>query len=338
MRFFQVIASVLFFAASASAAEITIKVVDPQSAVVAAARVQLTHNGSTRPVAVEWTSAQGLAVFRGISAGAYRVEALAPGFVPQQVDVSPGSELVTLTLRLAPVAETVVVTATGTPASSDTAGAPVESLNAGELETMRPIASDDALRFLPGAIVDTQGQRGGLSSLFVRGGDSRYNKVIVDGVTIDEPGGRFDFGTLPLTEADRLEFVRGAQSALYGSDAMTSVVQVWTRTGGTTTPELRFGADGGNLETANGYLSFAGTHNRFDYNLFADQFNTGGQGPNDDYSNSLQGGNGAAGDVRRQSHRRHQEQRHAERRHRAQRSGLFASSRPPFQQPHRCAR
>ncbi len=94
---------------------------------------------------------------------------------------------------------------------------------------MKPVAADDALRFLPGAVINTAGQRGGLASLFVRGGDSTYNKVIVDGVTVNEPGGTFDFGTLPLTEADRLEFVRGAQSTLYGSDAMTSVVQVWTR-------------------------------------------------------------------------------------------------------------
>jgi outer membrane cobalamin receptor len=142
---------------------------------------------------------------------------------------------------------------------------------------MQPIAADDAIRFLPGAVVNTAGQRGGLSSLFVRGGESSYNKVIVDGVTIDNPGETFDFGTLPLAQADRLEFVRGAQSTLYGSDAMTSVVQVWSRTGSTSVPELRLGAD------------------RFDYNLFGDQFNTNGQGVNAAYSDALQGANvGAA--------------------------------------------
>jgi outer membrane cobalamin receptor len=62
---------------------------------------------------------------------------------------------------------------------------------------MQPIAADDALRFLPGAVVNTAGQRGGISSLFVRGGESTYNKVIVDGVAIDNPGETFDFGTLP---------------------------------------------------------------------------------------------------------------------------------------------
>ena len=144
-----------------------------------------------------------------------------------------------------------MVSATRTPAPADEFGASTESLRGSELETMGPVAANDALRFLPGAIVATSGQRGGLGSLFVRGGDSRYNKVIVDGVPINDPGGTFDFGTLPLFEEDRLEFLRGAQSTLYGSDAMTSVVQTWSRTGNTPVPELRFGSDAGN---------FAGAH------------------------------------------------------------------------------
>ena len=123
---------------------------------------------------------------------------------------------------------------------------------------MQPLAASDAIRFLPGAIINNAGQRGGLTSLFVRGGESRYNKVIVDGVTINEPGGTFDFGTLRMDQADRMELVRGAQSTLYGSDAMTSVVQVWTRPGSTRVPELTFGADGGNFETARGYAALAG--------------------------------------------------------------------------------
>lgn len=291
MRFSRILTSVIFLLAAASAAEIKIKVIDPQSAVVAGAQVVLMLQGSATPAAVATTSAEGLVVFRDLAAGFYRAQVLAPGFATAITDVSPSAEVVAVKLRLAAAAETVVVTATRTPVPTEAAGADVETLSGAQLETMQPVASDDALRFLPGAVVDTQGQRGGLSSLFVRGGDSRYNKVIVDNVTVNEPGGRFDFGTLPLVQADRLEFARGAQSALYGSDAMTSVVQVWTRTGGTAVPELRFGADGGNLETAHGYLSFAGARGPFDYNVFGDQFNTSGQGPNDDYSNSLQGAN-----------------------------------------------
>ncbi len=197
----------------------------------------------------------------------------------------------TITLHLAIATETVVVSGTRTPVPDDQSGASIDSLSGAVLETTRPVAASDALRFLPGAIVSTAGQRGGLASLFVDGGESRYNKVVIDGVPINDPGGTFDFGTLPLFEADRMEFLRGAQSTLYGSDAMTSVVQVWSRTGSAPVPELRFGADAGNYGTENGYASLAGANGRFDYNLFGNQFNTAGFGPNADYSNSLEGAN-----------------------------------------------
>ena len=183
------------------------------------------------------------------------------------------------------------MTATRNPVTLEDAGASVDTLLRAQLETMQPVAASDAVRFLPGAVVNTAGQRGGIASLFVRGGDSRYNKVIIDDVPVNEPGGTFDFGVVPLDEADRMEFVRGAESTLYGSDAMTSVVQVFTTTGTSITPELRFGADGGTFGTAHGYAALTGARGRFDYNLFADQFNTNGQGPNADYSNSLQGAN-----------------------------------------------
>ena len=292
MRFFRGFCPVLLLLAAASAAEIKVKVVDPQSAAVVGAQVQLREPGNSVLLGEGFTSAAGVAVFHTTGAGPYRVQVLAPGFAAQTLDAT-GS--VTVQLQLAPASETVVVTATRNPVPSETSGAEVSSLSAAQLEVMQPVAANDALRFLPGAVVNTSGQRGGLASLFVRGGDSTYNRVIVDGVTINRPGGIIDFGNLPLTETDRLEFLRGAQSTLYGTDAMTSVVQVWTRTGHTEVPEFRFGADGGNLGTARGYASLAGARGRFDYNLFGDQFNTDGKGVNDAYSDSLQGGNvGAA--------------------------------------------
>jgi vitamin B12 transporter len=296
MRFSRIFASIflLFIFLSIASAEIKIEVVDPQDAAVAGAQVQLLEPGKAAPAAVQNTSAEGVVIFRE-PPGNYRVQVLAPGFAVETANISSKVETTTIKLRLATAAETVVVTATRTPVPSQAAGADVDTLSSGQLEVMQPIAADDAVRFLPGAVVNTAGQRGGISSLFVRGGESTYNKVIVDGVAVDNPGETFDFGTLPLTQADRIEFVRGAQSTLYGSDAMTSVVQVWTRTGSTAVPELRFGADGGNFGTANGYVSLSGTHGRFDYNVFGDQFNTNGQGVNDAYSDSLQGANvGAA--------------------------------------------
>lgn len=278
----------------ALAADLTVKVIDPQSAVIAGAQVQLLIANQSKIIAAQITSAEGTVRFHPSETGALQIKVLAAGFALETADVSSNAEL-TVQLHLATAAETVVVTGTRTPVPGEAAGADIDTLNGAQLNAMQPVAADDAVRFLPGAVVNTAGQRGGLSSLFVRGGESNYNKVIVDGVTVNEPGGTIDFGTLPLDQADRLEFVRGTQSTLYGSDAMTSVVQVWTRTGSTPVPELRFGADGGNFSTSHGSASLAGARGRFDYNLFGDQFNTDGFGINDAYSDSLQGANvGAA--------------------------------------------
>jgi vitamin B12 transporter len=293
-------ASLLIFVAlaAASAADLKVKVLDPQSAAVAGAQVSLSSKCTDIPGEVATSSSEGIATFSGLRvtdspspACALHLQVLAPGFAPHIEDVGSHSDIITIQLHLATASETVVVTATRTPVPAGESGASISTLENAQLETMQPIAADDVVRFLPGAIVNTSGQRGGLSSLFVRGGDSTYNKVIVDGVAVDNPGETFDFGTLPLTEADRVEFLRGTQSTLYGSDAMTSVLQVWTRTGSTPTPELRLAADGGNFGTASGDASVSGARGRTDYNFFGNQFNSDGLGVNDAYSDSLAGAN-----------------------------------------------
>lgn len=281
--------AVVLLSITASAADLTVKVLDPQSAAVAGAQISLLRSQSSKVIATQTTSAEGIAIFHPADSGPFQVKVLAPGFAAETVSAS--SQELTIRLRLATASETVVVSATRTPVPGEAAGSDIDTLNSGQLRTMRPPTASDAVRFLPGAVVNSAGQRGGLSSLFVRGGESNYNKVIVDGVTVNEPGGTFDFGTLSLAQGDRMEFVRGAQSTLYGSDAMTSLIQVWTRTGSTSTPELLLAADGGNFSTASGHASLAGARGRLDYNLFGDQFNTNGSGINDAYSDSLQGAN-----------------------------------------------
>ena len=294
MRVFGFALLVVSLSLAAAAADLKVKVVDPQSAAVGGAQVLLIDEHEGRVLGTETTSADGTAIFRMPEAGAYQIQVLAPGFAAETVEVSSRKEI-SVRLRLATASETVVVSGTRTPVAGEAAGADIDSLSAAQLTSIQPTTASDAIRFLPGAIVNDAGQRGGLTSLFVRGGESRYNKVIVDGVTINEPGGTFDFGTLRLDQGDRMEFVRGAQSTLYGSDAMTSVVQVWTRAGSTRVPELSFGADGGNFGTAKGYASLAGARGPFDYNVFGSEINTNGAGINNAYSDSLEGANvGAA--------------------------------------------
>jgi vitamin B12 transporter len=276
----------------ALAADLTIRVVDPRSAAVSGAQVSVFPEGSSAPTIVTTTTAEGVASITDLKGSSYRLQILAPGFAAQTTNISlPQSEPATIQLKIASVSETVVVSATRSPVPIQDAAASISTLESNQLEAMQPVAMSEAVRFLPGAIVNTVGQRGAQASLFVRGGDSRYNKVLIDGVPVNDPGGTFDFGVVPMAGSERLEFLRGAQSTLYGSDAMTSVVQTFSQTGTRSTPELRFGADGGNFYTAHGYVSLAGVYRRFDYNAFVDQFNTEGSGPNDDYSNSLQGTN-----------------------------------------------
>ena len=292
MRPVLALVSIAALVVGVSAAELKIKVIDPQAAAVAGAQVSLLEQEHAAPITVQTTSGEGIVSLQSVKAGHYRVQVLAAGFAAYDEDVSlPQTSALTVKLRVATTTETVVVSATRSPVPEEQSATSVATLEGRQLEAMQPVSAADAVRFLPGAVVDTAGQRGGLASLFVRGGDSRYNKVIIDDVPVNDPGGTFDFGVVPLAEVDRLEFLRGAQSTLYGSDAMTSVLQVFTREGGTRVPELRLGTDGGTFETAHGYLTLSGTRGRFDYNLFGDQFNTTGQGSNDEYSNSLQGAN-----------------------------------------------
>jgi vitamin B12 transporter len=281
----------LLFVPAALAGEFHIKVVDPHSAAVAGALVAVYRAGESAPLQIRTSSGDGIATFNLESSTPLRVEVLAPGFAVARAEVAPSSSATTVQLQVASASEIVVVTATRSPAPEQETAGSISLLTGDELTNMQPVSFGDALRFLPGAVVNVSGQRGGLGSLFVRGGDSRYNKVLIDGVPVNEPGGTFDFGSVPLVQAERVEFQRGTQSTLYGSDAMTSVVQVFTSNGTTAVPELRFGADGGNFGTAHGFVSLAGARSRLDYNLFSDYFNTNGQGPNASYWNALQGGN-----------------------------------------------
>ena len=288
---FTLSALLLISVSPAFAGELRIKVVDPGSAAVAGAQVSLFRAGDKSPLQVRTSSGEGIATFNVDTSIPLQVQVLAPGFAALQADLERSATGATLQLRIALASETVVVTATRTPAPEQETASSVTLLSGAEITTMQPVSFSDALRFLPGAMVNVSGQRGGLGSLFVRGGDSRYNKVLIDGVPVNEPGGTFDFGSVPLANVDRVEFQRGSQSTLYGSDAMTSVLQVFTQNGTTSVPELRFGADGGNFGTAHGFASLSGARSRFDYDAFADQFHTNGQGPNADYWNALQGGN-----------------------------------------------
>src|SRR4029453_13474369 len=87
------------------------------------------------------------------------------------------------------------------------------------------------LRNVPGLTVIQSGSRGGTTTISTRGGNANMNQVLIDGMKVNAGGGAFDFANLTTVGIGRAEVVRGPQSALYGADAMTSVLQFFTPRG-----------------------------------------------------------------------------------------------------------
>jgi outer membrane cobalamin receptor len=199
---------------------------------------------------------------------------------------------VRLTLTVAPVQETVVVSATRTDAPSGQLASGVTVFDAADIERRQSPQLADLLRDAPGTTVVRVGGIGNITSLFVRGGESNYNKVLLDGIPLNEPGGAFNLSNVTTENLDRVEFVRGASSSLFGSDAMTGVIQLFTRRGETTRPDVRFTAEGGSFSTARASSSVAGRAGRASYSAGVARFTTDNEAPNNAFDNTTLSGAG----------------------------------------------
>lgn len=125
----------------------------------------------------------------------------------------------------------VVVTATRVPLAREALPTPVTVWTGTELRTQGVGTVAEALERVPAATVTRAGSPGSQTSLFLRGGEADYVKVLVDGVAVNDPGGAVDLADLSTDQVERIEVVRGPVSVLYGSDAVAGVVQVFTRRG-----------------------------------------------------------------------------------------------------------
>ena len=146
------------------------------------------------------------------------VVVLAPATVRAQQD----------TVRL----EDIVVTATRVPLPRASVAASVTVLAGTALREQGFFTVADALRSVAGVAMVGSGSFGSQTALFLRGGESNYTQVLVDGVAVNTPGGSYDFANLTLDDVERIEIVRGPASVLYGSDAVSGVIQIFTRNGG----------------------------------------------------------------------------------------------------------
>ncbi len=179
----------------------------------------------------------------------------------------------------------VVVTATTIPTPSSHVSQPVTVLNGAELRARGVLTVADALREAPGAAVVQSGSYGGVTSLFLRGGESRYTKVLIDGTPINSVGGSQFFENLSLDNVDRIEVVYGPASALYGADAVAGVVQIFTRRG-SGPPTLDVDARGGTYGTRDGTATVRGGTTLVGYSVGGGWHSSDGTAPfNNSYSN-----------------------------------------------------
>ena len=179
------------------------------------------------------------------------------------------------------VRESVVVTATGTPQPQAQTSASVTGISAEEFGNHADAV--DPLRLAPGLNIVQTGQTGGETSIFIRGGNSTANRVVMDGVPIEDIGGRFDFGNLATTGIQDLEIYRGPNTVLYGSDAAAGVISITTPRGSTPFPSLLYEGDAGNFKTYRNQAQLAGMKRKLDYYFGASSLNTQNAMPNDGY-------------------------------------------------------
>ncbi len=171
--------------------------------------------------------------------------------------------------------EEVVVSATRTNLSKKKVTQSIQVVENKEIGEQQVTDIHEILRDVPGASVTQLGSRGSPTSLFVRGGGANHNLILIDGVRINQAGGSFDFAQLPLDNIERIEILKGPQSALYGSDGIGSVIHILTKKGrGTPITELSLAA--GNYNTFEERVQTSGGLGNGGFSVGASRIDTDG--------------------------------------------------------------
>lgn len=186
--------------------------------------------------------------------------------VPAVMDAQSSPDTTTL--------DAAVITATRLPGAIRSQTATVTVLDGAALRAEGVTHLADALRRVPGAVVVGSGSFGSQTSLFLRGGQSNYVRVLVDGVVANDPGGALDLARLTLDDVERIEVVRGPVSVVYGSEAVTAVIQLFTRSGGPRAVRAEVG--GGSYGALRSSLGASGGGARLRWSVQGDQHRSDG--------------------------------------------------------------
>ena len=209
------------------------RVTDQQGRTVSRATV-IVVGPTSAPSTVE-SDDDGRFVLAALPVGQYDLTAAAPGLQGDLRNVAVSDAATTtveIAMRVSAVTETLIVSASQIDQPLTRTADSVTVITGDELAARQVTSLGAALSTVPGFTVARNGGPGTLTSLFPRGGESDYTLVLIDGVRANAFGGGLDLSQVPLADVDRIEVVRGPQSALYGADAIGGVVQVITRQGG----------------------------------------------------------------------------------------------------------
>lgn len=138
--------------------------------------------------------------------------------------------------------EELIVTGSYSPVTNEQLSSSVSILNKEELLQLSNHSLIDALRQVPSLWVEEQGGPGGITSIALRGAEANHTLVLLDGVQLNDPtntrGGAFDLNGINIESIERIEIIRGAQSAVYGSDALAGVIHIITKAPGESATQL----------------------------------------------------------------------------------------------------
>ncbi|KQM76185.1 TonB-dependent receptor [Sphingomonas sp. Leaf22] len=179
--------------------------------------------------------------------------AAAPAFA-QSAQSSLGLE------RVAGEGDEIVVTANREARPVDTVGQAITVLDLTTIEQRQAVVVSDLLRQTPGVTVTRNGGIGTTTSVNIRGADSDQTVALIDGVKLNDPsspGGGFNFGNLLIGNIARIEVLRGAQSVLWGSQAIGGVVNLITRQP-TDDLSINVRGEGGSFGTGQGFANISG--------------------------------------------------------------------------------
>ena len=162
--------------------------------------------------------------------------------------------------------ESVLVTGTYSPQPELTSSVSVLGLD--EIRALNKRTVTGLLKTLPGLLVEEQGGPGGLTAVSIRGAEANFTVVMVDGVRLNDPtnfrGGSYDFADLNPEQVERIEVIRGPQSAVYGSDALAGGINIITRRAAEGHSQSVV-AEGGEDDYSNLAFSELGATHAFDY-------------------------------------------------------------------------